>query len=193
MAAKAKTTKQKQSLVANWHPYRYKILTELTEREASPKMLAPILGEPVVSNVSYHCRKLEEDGLIEEVRSVPRRGALEHFFKATIRPIISDEEWQELPMEAREEFSETILMLWSMDLSAAVKAATLDAEPERHFTRTPLQLDAQGFADLLREVKGLLYRSLEIQAESDERRSVSGEPALPVASLLGCFLMPAPD
>jgi predicted transcriptional regulator len=53
--------------------------------EASPKELAGQLGEKL-GNVSYHVRILARLGLIELVRETPRRGAVEHHYRATPRP-----------------------------------------------------------------------------------------------------------
>jgi DNA-binding transcriptional ArsR family regulator len=49
------------------------------EPERTPKQLAAVLGERI-GNVSYHVRMLRDRGLIELVRTEPRRGALAHFY-----------------------------------------------------------------------------------------------------------------
>lgn len=53
--------------------------------EASPKEIAGHLGEKL-GNVSYHVRILARLGLIELVRETPRRGAVEHHYRAVPRP-----------------------------------------------------------------------------------------------------------
>jgi DNA-binding transcriptional ArsR family regulator len=64
------------------HPLRIKALV-LLEREHSPSELTALLvGEPL-GVVSYHVRMLREYGLVEEVRTAPKRGALEHFYIRT--------------------------------------------------------------------------------------------------------------
>lgn len=67
------------------HPLRASILTELDGGEASPKELAQTLDEKL-GNVSYHVRILARLGLIELVRTTPRRGAVEHHYRAVPRP-----------------------------------------------------------------------------------------------------------
>ena len=54
-----------------------------------------------VSNVGYHVTALAEAGLIEEVGQRPVRGAVEHFYRAVVRPITSDEEEAGLTAEQR--------------------------------------------------------------------------------------------
>jgi DNA-binding transcriptional ArsR family regulator len=61
------------------HPVRAQILAELERRAASPSQLADVVGESV-GVVSYHVRVLAEAGLAELVGTVPKRGALQHFY-----------------------------------------------------------------------------------------------------------------
>src|SRR5215218_2521186 len=67
------------------HPLRARILQRLGERVASPGDLAVELGAPL-GVVSYHVRMLRDYDCVELVRTEPRRGALQHFYKATARP-----------------------------------------------------------------------------------------------------------
>lgn len=175
-------------LKTNWHPVQVQALTILTERVASPKQIAEKIGEPLVRNVSYHVRELEKAGLVELVFTKPRRGATEHFFKATVRPSYDSENWTKAE---REEVSKLILQLFLHDVAIATEAETFDVEPERHMSRAPLCLDRQGWLDLVAEQDRLLDRSLEIQAESDERRTGSGEDGKRVTALMASFTMPS--
>lgn len=64
------------------HPLRTRILTAVaTTGELSPLDLAEHLTEPL-GNVSYHVRILAGAGLLEETRTVPRRGAVQHYYRA---------------------------------------------------------------------------------------------------------------
>lgn len=72
-------------ITALGHPLRARILSVLDTGEASPKELATQLGEKL-GNVSYHVRILARLGLIELVRETPRRGAVEHHYRAAPRP-----------------------------------------------------------------------------------------------------------
>lgn len=73
------------------HPVRFKILHYLTEYEKlSPKDCVVVLAERNETNddgdpwplgtVSYHVRTLKEVGLIRAKGTVPRRGAVEHYY-----------------------------------------------------------------------------------------------------------------
>jgi DNA-binding transcriptional ArsR family regulator len=67
---------------ATTHPLRVKILERLEIRMASPNELSKQLHAPL-GNVSYHVKTLLELGTIELVKTEPRRGAVEHFYRST--------------------------------------------------------------------------------------------------------------
>lgn len=65
------------------HPQRVEILDRLATRgKASPREIADELGAEL-GTVSYHVRTLHGAGLIEAAGTVPRRGAIEHFYRVT--------------------------------------------------------------------------------------------------------------
>lgn len=66
------------------HPLRARILAVLDEGEASRVELARLLEEKL-GNVSYHVWVLRDLGLIEETRTTPRRGALDHRYRSRTR------------------------------------------------------------------------------------------------------------
>jgi DNA-binding transcriptional ArsR family regulator len=85
------------------HRLRVQILQRLEEAgEASPNALAQALGEPV-GNISYHVRILRDLDCVELVRTETRRGALAHFYRATVSPWLDDEQWAGLSAGMRRE------------------------------------------------------------------------------------------
>lgn len=74
---------------AGGHPLRMRILRVLIDARVpmSPNELARVLGEPL-GNVAYHVRILAEGRMIELVRTEPRRGAVEHFYRASVRAAV---------------------------------------------------------------------------------------------------------
>lgn len=65
------------------HRIRRQILramTDHTDGGVSPTQLAERLQLPL-STVSYHTRLLVESGILKAVRTLPRRGAVEHFYR----------------------------------------------------------------------------------------------------------------
>ena len=75
------------------HPLRVEILTILNERMASPNELSKELEEGL-SQVSYHVKVLKDFECIEMVKTEPRRGAVEHYYRATARAFLTDSDWQ---------------------------------------------------------------------------------------------------
>lgn len=67
------------------HPLRKRLLRFYVEAEGtlSPKELTLLADDPKISNVGYHVRVLSEKGAVELAKTVPRRGAVEHFYEAT--------------------------------------------------------------------------------------------------------------
>src|SRR2546423_13835240 len=84
------------------HPLRARILQRLGERVASPGDLALELGAPL-GVVSYHVRMLRDYDCVELVRTEPRRGALQHFYRATARPTLDEDQRRTLPSSLRRE------------------------------------------------------------------------------------------
>jgi DNA-binding transcriptional ArsR family regulator len=69
------------------HPVRVQVLEALQDRVASPSELSKEMEESL-GVISYHVTTLAGCGCLELVRTQPRRGALEHFFRATPRSFL---------------------------------------------------------------------------------------------------------
>lgn len=124
------------------HPVRVKALVVLVERTASPKEISVELHEKL-STVSHHIRELVKMGYIELVRTEPRRGAVEHFYRAVMRPIWSDAEWGALSLVERQRFSTWTMQLINGDVAVALSAGTFNARTDTHTSRTPMYVDEQ--------------------------------------------------
>src|SRR3712207_5142385 len=95
------------------HPMRARILVILNERVASPNEIAEMIGERL-PNVSYHVRALQDLGCIELVDTAQRRGAIEHYYRAVVRPFFTDRDWKRLPRSGRQAISDAALqVIWS--------------------------------------------------------------------------------
>jgi DNA-binding transcriptional ArsR family regulator len=156
------------------HPLRVQILIILNEKVASPNMLAQQLDQSL-NLVAYHVRVLEKYDCIELVDTKQRRGATEHFYRATRRQFLSDDEWSRLPASLRPGMAGAVLKSVFEDLEAASNSGTLDEVEDIHLSRTPLVLDKVGWDDVSEALKGCLDRLLEIQTEASERIAESGE------------------
>jgi DNA-binding transcriptional ArsR family regulator len=159
----------------------------LGERTASPAEMARELGLEV-SKVGYHVTALAEAGLIEEIGQRPVRGAVEHFYRAVVRPITSDGDEAELTLEERTSFARTVWSLITANATTALEAGTLVERPDHHLTRVPLQVDEQGWSELSAAYMELYERVYEIQTDSAGRLGgAPEEPGISVLSVLTFF------
>jgi DNA-binding transcriptional ArsR family regulator len=156
------------------HPLRVQILIILNEKVASPNMLAQQLDQSL-NLVAYHVRVLEKYDCIELVDTKQRRGATEHFYRATRRQLLSDAQWAQMPASLRPGMAAAILKSIFEDIEVASKAGTLEQVDDAHVSRTPVVLDQQGWSEMSELLDGTLDRVLEIQTEASERIATSGE------------------
>jgi len=171
------------------HPLRARILQRLGERVASPGDLAVELGAPL-GVVSYHVRMLRDYDCVELVRTEPRRGALQHFYRATARPNLDEGQWRTLPSGLRRELAGETIQELVNDLAQAADAGTLE-DPEVVVTRTPLELDDRGFKKLNRLLARTQEQALQIASESSARRN-EGAEAFPTELAILHFKRPHP-
>jgi DNA-binding transcriptional ArsR family regulator len=159
------------------HPLRVQILRALEERTASPSELADEIGAPL-GNVSYHVRQLHALGLIKLVKKTPRRGAIEHHYKALVQPPMTDDAWADQPKVVRE----SVVGASLGQLGEAVNAAAAGGgfkRPEAQLVREEIALDEKGFKDLAKELNRSLERVAKIRDDSAKRLEKSGGDAYP--------------
>jgi DNA-binding transcriptional ArsR family regulator len=154
------------------HPLRHRLLGLLDDRTASPNELARELGLPL-GRVSYHIRLLADLGAIELVRTEPRRGALEHFYRAVTRGWFSEEDWARLPRAARRGIVGQSLQRIFSDVTAAVDAGGFDG-PATQVRSTSLELDERGLEEVNAVLASTAERLNQINAESADRRAGAG-------------------
>ena len=174
------------------HPMRARILVILNDRVASPNEIAETIDERL-PNVSYHVRALVELGCIELVDTAQRRGAIEHYYRAIIRPFFSDRDWKRIPRSARLAISDTALELVWEDVSDAVKAGTFDGRTDRYLTHTPMILDEQGWAEMTAVLAKASAEAEKVASRSAERLTRSKDDGVPTRVVLMQFESPPGD
>jgi DNA-binding transcriptional ArsR family regulator len=89
-------------LAALGHPLRRQILRRMRDVEMiSPRQLSKEFDRPV-TNLAYHVRVLADCGAITLVRVKPVRGAIQHFYRSSLKQpwaqqIIALEPWDGKP------------------------------------------------------------------------------------------------
>jgi DNA-binding transcriptional ArsR family regulator len=169
------------------HPIRMRALTILNRRVASPTEIAQELGEPL-GVVSYHVRILEELKCIELVRTTPRRGAIEHHYRAIERAWLSDEQVARIPPSLRRTLSGSVFAQLAEDVSVAGKTQGMD-EIRHWMVRLPLVLDDKAWEELDGMLRKVLDRTLELQVEAAGRLVAAGDEAESRATILGLILI----
>jgi DNA-binding transcriptional ArsR family regulator len=149
------------------HPLRIQILGILEERVASPSQIAEEIDAPL-GNVSYHVRQLADLGLISLVKETPVRGTLEHYYRAEIRPGISERAFRTAPELVKRATVGSTLGQIADAVNRAAGEGGFDRE-DAHLSRLPLVLDAEGWREVARELEGLVQRVDKIQRASGKR------------------------
>jgi DNA-binding transcriptional ArsR family regulator len=149
------------------HPLRVRILARLAERTASPNELAEWLDAPL-GTVAYHVRTLRRLGLIELRRETRVRGAVQHHYRALPRPLLTDEAWAAAAPIAKQALVGSSLQVIDEQMRASAAAGGFD-HADAHVTRTLLDLDPQGWAELSRACARLLEDVEKIESDAAER------------------------
>ena len=149
------------------HPLRHRLLGMLDGRTASPNELSRELGLPL-GRVSYHIRLLHDLGAIELVATEPRRGALEHFYRAVASAWFGEGDWARLPRSARRGILGHNLQQIFAWVTPAAEGGGFE-HPTSEVLRTALELDEQGREDVSRLSRETLDRARAIGAEAAAR------------------------
>jgi len=155
------------------HPLRVQILSVLEQRVASPRELSDELDAPL-GNVSYHVRTLSSLGLIKLVKKTPRRGAIEHYYEARGRAVVTDKAWAEVPDIVKRALLGATLASVSEEVNAAAASGGFERE-DIHVTTSRVVVDEQGWRDLSK-LLGDTWKSIEkIQRDAGKRLRDSSE------------------
>jgi DNA-binding transcriptional ArsR family regulator len=165
------------------HPVRVQILEVLTERVASPNLIAGELGIGL-SHVAYHTRTLERCGCLDLVETAQRRGATEHYYKAKPHAFIGHRVWRGVPRAVRGGITAASLQTFMDKAVTALEAGTIDDREDTTFSWMPVHLDEEGW----REVNGILSeateRILAAQAAADARAQESAEDQRKISAVV---------
>jgi DNA-binding transcriptional ArsR family regulator len=160
------------------HPLRRRLLFEYGHLVTSPRRLADTLGAPLTS-VSYHTQALLRHGCIELVRTEPRRGATEHFYRAIVGPNLQDAEWSRLPAGVRRELvASTLAEVWD-DVRKGAEHGGFEPV-DVHVSRAEVRLDADARAELNRLLQHVAVEAQRLHAASAARAGATTPSAVVV-------------
>jgi DNA-binding transcriptional ArsR family regulator len=168
------------------HKERVEVLSILSEREASPNELSEVV-KASLSKIAYHVKVLKDFDLIELVRTEPRRGAIEHFYRAKQRAIFPEELWEAIPRGMRKGITRDVMGDALDDIATAAEAGTFDAREGFHLSWTPALLDAQAWTKLMKALIAFVELAIDTQAEASVRLAEKGEDGIPTTFALFGF------
>lgn len=155
------------------HPLRVQILDLLTDRIASPNWLATQL-DASLSHVAYHTRALDKCGCLVLVKTAQRRGATEHFYKATPDAFVGSPAWRGVPRPVLSGISGATLRTFIDKAIAALEAGTLDGRDDTIFRWMPLLLDEKGWNEVVGILEEATEKILAAHLQSHDRLAASG-------------------
>jgi DNA-binding transcriptional ArsR family regulator len=153
---------------------RCRLLTIFAERVASPNEISQQLDMPV-GDVSYHVRTLKDAGVIELVDERPVRGSTEHFYRAAMKPLLSDDDYEEMTVEERINVARHAFQYTAADASVSFESGKFGERHDHHVSRVPFAIDEKGWQELGELYRDTLARVLEIQSDASVRLSETGE------------------
>jgi DNA-binding transcriptional ArsR family regulator len=156
------------------HPLRIQILEVLTERVASPNLIAEEL-DTGLSHVAYHTRALDRCGCLELVETAQRRGATEHYYKAKPHAFIGDRVWRKVPRSVRSGVTAASLQTFMDKAVTALEAGTIDNREDSTFNWMPVHLDEEGWREVTDILAKATERVLAAQEAADRRAAEAAE------------------
>lgn len=179
----------KRRFEALHHPWRIRIVEVLSERAMSVRQfvdeallpeLAEMRREKAISDVAYHFRALRHAGILEVVEQNSRRGSTELVCRALEPAYHTDAEWAELPVEERRPITEMTLDGLMARARAAILFDTFDARTNRHLASVPMEVDEQGWGELVDAMAEMLGTVVQIKHDAKKRLEGSGAPPVRV-------------
>lgn len=159
------------------HPIRLDCLAILIVRVASASEIAKELGIGT-SAAAHHIAELHKDGVIEYVKTEvggSRRGASEHFYRATALPEVTEEDWLVMPHDGRRQMAGRVLQAIVAQSLAALRCQTMESDDRLHLGWQAIEVDEEGedeVADLLEQTS---ERFKQVKAQNLARLKTTGE------------------
>jgi hypothetical protein len=175
-------------------PIRLKIVTELFQRDMSPKQFQEEFGGGSVSRVAKHFERLRETGWLRHIRNEgpggKRRGGVETIYRSTELAFCDRPTWAALPHSIKVAFSWNTFKEIAEQFRGALEALTLQARPDRPLTGTRLLIDKQGWTRVADAVGQEFAEQFEEQEDARRRVERTGGELFRIGSMLLAFELP---
>jgi len=171
------------------HPTRVHILNILNDGPSSPSKIAKRLDNVSLNLTSHHIKVLRELGCVELVREVRHGGRIEHIYRATKRQFFTASEWEEVEPKARQPITVGILRMISEDVGRSLASGKFDELLDNHLSRSPLDVDEEGWREIVAILGRALEEVLEVNERSAARARLSGEDLMKIRVVMMQFLL----
>jgi DNA-binding transcriptional ArsR family regulator len=164
------------------HPTRLNALTFLAERPATPKEIAARIGLPI-NNVAHHINVLLKLGCIELVSVDPVCGGrvAQHLYRAAQKNTYLDgDAWERLGDSEKLGFVATLMRMVSDDLAEAMLHGTFNDPDDNHLSRSPMNVDAEGWQEVVSLLDGTVEGLFEIQERIAARCTEAERETFPI-------------
>lgn len=176
------------------NPLDLQIVDELNRRELSPKRLHALMDDLTLPGSDRRLQKLAKQGWAREVRRETggrRRGAIEHFYRATGPALIDNESWAEIPDAIKVTLTSRTFEQLREKVKEAVDVGTFDARTDRHLTWSLLRLDQIGWERVVQVVDSLFETLFDEEGSAKQRMRESGEK--PILATVGLAAFESPE
>lgn len=175
------------------HPTRVHILDILSEGPSSTVRMMRRMENISLNLVSHHVKVLRDLGCIELIGTVSKRGAREHMYRARERQFFTAEEWEAIEPKSRQPITSVLLRMISEDAGRSLAEGKFDELPDNHLSRAPVELDREGWSEVVASLARTLDEVLEAHAKSAERAYESGEELMAARVVMMQFLIGRED
>ncbi|MGC1852322.1 MAG: winged helix-turn-helix domain-containing protein [Solirubrobacterales bacterium] len=175
-------------------PIRLKIVTELFQRDMSPKQFQEEFGGGSLPRIAQHFERLRETGWLRHIRSEgpggKRRGGVETIYRATELAFCDRPTWAALPHSIKVAFSWNTFVEIAEQFRAALEAETVQARPDLPLSGTRLLLDMEGWRRVADAVSQEFADQFEEQEDARRRAERTGGELFRIGSTLLAFELP---
>ena len=174
-------------------PVCLKIVAETNLRNMSAPQFYEEFGGDSVDDIRRRFKMLASIGWekkVDQKTGGRRRGAVEHFYRATGPVIFDNSTWSYVPNSSKAAYSWNIFKDLSEQVRVAMTSGTFDACLDRHFTWSLLRLDRLGWEKVIKGADDLFTYLFKEQAEAKRRMKRSGDKPVTMTVSLAAFESP---
>jgi hypothetical protein len=169
------------------------IVGETNLQEMSARQFHEEVGGAPVESIRRRFKMLADIGWLSKVsekRGGKRRGATEHFYRATAPPVFDTQAWAAVPDSVKASYRWRTFEQLSDQVKEAIEAGTFEARTDNHLSWSLLRLDQQGWENVATAVEGLFTFIFEVQEQAKLRISSTGERPVTTTLALAAFESP---